>query len=81
MEVSFIGSVQCLTAQIHYYLLSEQISEGMQYGVRAELEGEEMELPALSSSQERVQELLEVLMRGQVTPAALRDVVEDWLLI
>ena len=43
--------------------------------------GEEVaDVPNLSPSRARVQELAEALVRGGVTPVTLRDVVDDWLL-
>ena len=33
----------------------------------------------ITSSQRQIQSLLDALARGGVTPAAVRDVVEDWL--
>ena len=48
--------------------------------VQGLLDGEEAALPDLSPSRRRVQELAAALARGGVTPVALRDVVDDWLL-
>lgn len=51
-----------------------------EYGVAVEKGGEETSLLALDSSLERVQDLLDRMVRGAVTPVSARDVAEDWLL-
>ena len=48
--------------------------------IQVELDGEEAAVWDLSPSREKVQELLASLIRGGVTPVALRDIVDDWLL-
>ena len=62
------------------YLLEEDVEDCGAYGVQVELKGEEASVRDLSPSRQRVLELTETLARGAVTPAALRDVVDDWLL-
>lgn len=50
------------------------------YGVKVTGEdGEEASVPNLTVSVERIDGLLELLRRNQVSPVHLRDVVEDWL--
>lgn len=71
-----IGEARCRTSQARYYLLEETAS----YGVEIELEGESAAVRDLSPSRERAGELARRLIRGTVTPVALRDVVDDWLL-
>lgn len=72
---------RCRAFQARYYLLEEEPEGGgASYGVEVELEGESAAVPDLSPSRRRVEELADRLARGTVTPVALRDVVDDWLL-
>lgn len=51
------------------------------YGVKIvdELTGESITVPDLTVSASRIDELLELLIRNEVTPAGLEDVLADWL--
>lgn len=50
------------------------------YGVCIrEQDGETEEIPNITASAGRIDELLDLLVRNTVTPCTLRDVVEDWL--
>lgn len=50
------------------------------YGVRiSEQGGEQASVPNITCSASRIDELSSLLVRNGVTPAALRDVVLDWL--
>lgn len=50
------------------------------YGVRIRgQDGETEEVPDITVSISRIDELMELLVRGTVAPCALRDVVDDWL--
>ncbi|MCL1807147.1 MAG: DUF6514 family protein [Oscillospiraceae bacterium] len=49
------------------------------YGIQIEMEGETSCRPGLSASRKAVCELLDKLVYGSVTPVALNDVVDDWL--
>ena len=50
------------------------------YGVRIEESGGESgEIPNVTVSISRIDDLLDLLLRNTVTPCTLRDVVEDWL--
>ena len=50
------------------------------YGVRLrERGGVCIDVPDITVSVERIDELMDLLVEGAVTPCALRDVVEDWL--
>ena len=50
------------------------------YGVRiSEQGGEQASVPNITCSASRIDELSGLLVRNGVTPAALRDVVLDWL--
>lgn len=77
MRKLLIGKSRCRALPARYYLLEEGAAS---YGVRIELEGESAAAPDLSPSRRRVKELAERLARGTVTPVALRDVVDDWIL-
>lgn len=79
MRKLFVGEARCRALPARYYLLEEAPDPGS-YGVQIELKGEEASVWDLGPSRQRVLELAEALARGAVTPAALRDVVDDWLL-
>ena len=79
MRKLLMGEAPCLASRARYYLLEEAENPGS-YGVQIEMEGEEASVGDLSSSRQRVEALAEALGRGAVTPVALRDVVDDWLL-
>lgn len=50
------------------------------YGIKiAEQGGEEAQAPNVTCSASRIDELSELLLRNAVTPAALNDVLSDWL--
>lgn len=51
------------------------------YGVKIEDEGtgESAEFPDLTVSAGRIDELMSLLVRNEVTPAGLEDVIRDWL--
>ncbi len=51
------------------------------YGVKIvdEEMGESVEIPDLTVSAQRIDQLMEQLVKGGVTPAGLADVVADWL--
>lgn len=76
MRKLLIGESRCRALPARYYLMEEKMS----YGVQIELEGESAAVTGLSPSRRRVRELAERLVRGTVTPIALRDVADDWLL-
>lgn len=81
MRKRLVGEARCRASQARYYLLEKEPEEGgASYGVRIELEGETAAAADLSPSRRKVEELAERLVRGTVTPVALRDVVDDWLL-
>lgn len=73
------------TVQCDYYVLIDQIEVGgsfacESYGVGIAIPGgERTDLPNITTSAARIDELMELLTRNAVTPASLRDVVEDWL--
>lgn len=77
MRKLLMGESRCRALPARYYLLEE---EGASYGVGIELGDESAAARDLSPSRRRVKELAERLARGTVTPMALGDVVDDWLL-
>lgn len=79
MRKLLVGEARCRASQARYYLLEEAEKPGS-YGVQIEMEGEAAAVRDLSPSRQRVEALAEALVRGAVTPVALRDVVDDWLL-
>ncbi len=80
MRKRLMGESQCRAAQVRYYLLEEEFEDGISYGVQIELGNEAAAVSNISPSLRRVQELAAALVQGGVTPVALRDVVDDWLL-
>lgn len=80
MRKLFMGEARCRTNPISYFLLAEESAAGELYGVQAELDGETAAVPGITMSQRQVQRLMAGLIHGRVTPVALRDVVDDWLL-
>lgn len=81
MGKRLVGEGWCRAAQTRYYLLEGEPEEGgPSYGVAVELGGEAAAVSDLSPSRQRVETLAEALVRGVVTPVALRDIVDDWLL-
>lgn len=81
MRSCFFGKADCLDMPVYYDLLTEELEgEKECYGLRVRCGEETAEARDLTCSQRRIQELLESLVRGAVTPVALGDVVEDWLL-
>jgi len=67
-----------------YYVLVRDVlppvsCESYGIGITALESGEREEVLDITVRPERIQNLAERLLRGGVTPCALRDVVEDWL--
>lgn len=70
--------------RFHYGLLIREIAAEPffceDYGVRIwEDGGEDASVPGVTTSAQRVDELISLLVEHQVGPAALADVVADWL--
>ena len=66
--------------QVQYYLLAEDCGIGENYGVRIVYGESESQVLGITASGVRIVQLLRSLVECSVTPVALRDVVEDWLL-
>ena len=81
MRALLLGEGLCRREPVHYYLLVDELEgEKEQYGVSVACQGEEAHFPRLTVSQRAVQELLDAMLKGCVTPVTAQDVVEDWLL-
>ena len=80
MRKLLMGEAWCRVSQVRYYLLEEDSEEPVAYGVQVELEGEEASVMNLSPSRQKVEALAKSMILGAVTPVAVRDVVDDWLL-
>lgn len=70
--------------RFHYYLTVDTVQSGRffceDYGVRIQEEtGAEQSIPSITTSATRIDELLTLLVEHQVGPAALADIVADWL--
>ena len=67
-----------------YYITIGEMDVGKyiceSYGIRvAEQGGEEAAVDNITASIDRIDELCELLIRNEVTPVTLADVVSDWL--
>ena len=67
-----------------YYVVIDEMDVGPfsceSYGLRVEERGgESAVVPHITCSIPRIDELCELVAEGGVTPATLRDVVNDWL--
>lgn len=67
-----------------YMILVDEMTVGgmscESYGVRVTgPDGDCAEIPNITVSAGRIDELVDLLRRNQVTPVTLRDVVDDWL--
>ena len=67
---------------VRYYLLEERSPEGKaDYGLRLTVPGgDSSELRGVTFSLSAIRRLLGRLMRCDVTPMSLRDIVDDWLI-
>lgn len=70
--------------RFHYYLTVEVIEAGKfcceDYGVRVSEEGgRSCAVSSLTTSAERIDQLMTALVDNTVGPAGLRDVIDDWL--
>lgn len=80
MRSVFMGSRRVGGEKLTYHLLVEEVEGlGENYGVRLDGFGQTAAISGVTVFQDRALSLLEKLHRGAVTPAGLRDVVEDWL--
>ena len=68
----------------HYFLVVDMVETDCfcfeNYGVRiTENERNTACVPALTTSAERIDQLMTVLVDNRVGPVGLRDVIEDWM--
>ncbi len=75
-----VGTQRCF----HYFLTVDQEETAQlfceNYGVHiAEEHGSDASIPAITTSAQRIDELMTLLVDNQVGPAGLADVVADWL--
>ena len=76
-----MGDGECGGFPIRYYLLVETLENGLEsYGVLVEYRAQRAQVPGVTLCLRRAEALVELLRRGGVTPVALQDVAEDWLL-
>jgi len=81
MQVTFVGKTVLLGNLIRYYLVSECSGErASSFGVLVRYRDEQVVLSDISPHRGEMQHLLCRMLRGAVTPVAVPDVVEDWLL-
>ncbi|WP_308588623.1 DUF6514 family protein [uncultured Oscillibacter sp.] len=81
MRRCLMGTARCKAQTVCYYLLVEELESGTEaYGVSVECGGEREARRRLTVSGRSVLGLIRRLIQGGVTPVALGDVVEDWLL-
>ena len=64
-----MGERQVGELPVRYYLLEEQLPGG-----------DSAELRGITVSSSAIRRLLSCLMRCEVTPMSLRDIVDDWLI-
>nr|WP_325296801.1 DUF6514 family protein [uncultured Dysosmobacter sp.] len=81
MRRHLVGAARCGRLPVRYYLLEGREGDGRRaYGILVEGGGDRQAVPSVTSSRQRAEALLAMLMRGRVTPTTARDVVEDWIL-
>ena len=81
MRVDRMDSRTVAGRTLEYRLLTEPCGEHLeQYGVEIAAAGQHSSVRGICLSQKRILKLLELLIRNEVTPLGLRDVVDDWLL-
>ena len=83
MRTVLFGTQQVLQTEMRYYLLAEEFGNmGESYGVRIDSgDGDSASLRGITLSQCKILLLMDLIMRNTVTPVALQDVVEDWLVL
>ena len=79
MRRIWFGRSECRGAAVSYYLVVEEAAEVERYGLQVCYGDERETVSDITSSQRQIQALLGTMAHGAVTPAAARDVVEDWL--
>lgn len=81
MRKSLVGTSECKGSLVRYYLLVEDTVNDLEtYGIAVEYQDEEDLFSDLTLSGREILSLLDIMMKGSVTPTTARDVIEDWLL-
>lgn len=79
MRRIWFGQSECRGRAVHYYLVAERTADTERYGLQV-CYGEEAETVLdITTSGGQIRLLLGSMVRGGVTPVAVREVVEDWL--
>ena len=81
METVWIGRADVRGMTVEYYRIEEPAGRGRtDYGVEISTSlGEHSRIGGITVSPEEIVCLLDRLVRNSVTPATLRDVIDDWL--
>ena len=74
------GKAECCGRKIWYYMISERNGENLSFGLSVVYRDEEVRIPAVTMVYGDIRALLTRMKRGKVTPVAVRDVIEDWIL-
>lgn len=82
MRALLVGRREIQDQPMDYYLLAEECENLCEnYGVEISCaSGEDVAVPGITPSQNKITGLLALLLQHTVTPSALRDIVDDWLL-
>ncbi len=81
MRAYLVGSKVVGGRTVEYRLLAEPFGEQLeQYGVEITAAGISSSIGGICLSQGKILDLIRLLIRNEVTPLGLRDVVDDWLL-
>ena len=75
-----VGETEILGEKTSYFLLEEIMGVIENYGVEIVWGMEQCCIRGITVSGDRAWHLIELLMYHSVTPIALRDVIDDWLL-
>ena len=74
------GKAECCGRKIWYCMISERNGENLSFGLSVVYRDEEVRIPAVTMVYGDIRALLTRMKRGKVTPVAVRDVIEDWIL-
>lgn len=88
MEVLLLGSKELLIsgkpAQLQYYITQEGSAAGEAFGIAVKLfseTGEDAsELSAISPDRERVRQIAALMLKNDVTPVSVQDIIDDLML-
>jgi hypothetical protein len=74
------GKTECCGRKIWYYILSERKGQEVCFGLSVVYRDEEVQIHSVTMVYGDIRALLTRMKRGKVTPVAVRDVIEDWVL-